>query len=347
SVKASPTTKSQYTIPLYKYHHGSEYKRATESLNDYSAQGLNDIAYYGPVSVGSQVFQLMFDSGSPLLWVPAANCTSSGCTGHLRFNQSSPLLGPISIQYMTGSMDGYLSEIDVTLAGLTAKNQKFGLAYNVSSTFSSYTFDGIFGLSPRDDPDAGTLNPVKTLAAQHVIDPYVAIHLQRSASKGDQGTLTLGGIDNSKFTGYVNYNNVTNDTAWWTISIDNIMVAGKSTVQKRFAIVDTGTTLIVAPPDDAQEIHSLIPGSSFDPTTGLYSIPCNTVFNMSFVFGGILYHIKDSDVILPDTEGCVSGVMSGISYGAYDWVVGDVFLKNVYTVFNYGNLSVGLAPSVN
>ncbi|CAG8453202.1 7105_t:CDS:1 [Acaulospora morrowiae] len=345
-VKTASITKQQYSIPLYKHHFKAGLRRATEQLSNYHTSGLNDIAYYGPITIGKQQFQVMFDSGSPLLWVPAQNCSSGGCTGHTKFNQNVTAIASFNIQYVLGFSQGYLAEIDMSLAGLTVSKQRFGLSYNISSEFAAYPFDGILGLSPREYPNIGNLNPIKTLINQNTIDPYVSFHLSRydDTNKGDQGTLTLGGIDNSKFTGSINYNNLTDSTEWWQVSIDNVMVAGKSTVQQRSAIIDTGTTVITAPRKDADEIHSIISGI-YNPAYEMYTIPCTTVFNMSLVFGGILYQIDDRDIIIRQNGICLSGMIPDSTIGSA-WVVGDVFLKNVYTVFNYANLSVGFAPSV-
>jgi len=91
---------------------------------------MEDAQYYGPVQVGTpgQTFQVIFDTGSSNLWIPAANCSSCGL--HTKFNAGASTSyqadgRPFYIQYGSGPVSGYLGEDVVTMAGLEVQNITF------------------------------------------------------------------------------------------------------------------------------------------------------------------------------------------------------------------------------
>ncbi|CAG8784102.1 42020_t:CDS:1 [Gigaspora margarita] len=116
----------------------------------------------------------------------------------------------------------------------------------------------------------------------------------------------------------------------------------------RPAIIDTGTTLLIIPTEDAEELHKQIPGSEFDSQDNVYLIPCNTTAVVSLVFGGVGYKIPPRDLTfapISDTQ-CVSAIIPGDIFPPLPiWLCGQTFLKNVYSVFDVGNKQVGFAQN--
>jgi len=114
----------------------------------------------------------------------------------------------------------------------------------------------------------------------------------------------------------------------------------------RTAILDTGTTLIIAPSADAELVNTMLGGSSSD---GQYIVPCTTNASVVLTFGGAAFPIQATDIaVLPvdlndPTGDCTSGIQSGTVGTDTEWLVGDVFLKNAYFSVDTGNNSISLA----
>jgi len=78
---------------------------------------------------------------------------------------------------------------------------------------------------------------------------------------------------------------------------------------------------------------------------------CSTNVNISLSFGGKSWSINPDDFKVTTTRNgnCLgaifefSGTGSSNSNTAVAWIIGDTFLKNVYTVFRYNPASVGFA----
>jgi cathepsin D len=81
-------------------------------------------------------------------------------------------------------------------------------------------------------------------------------------------------------------------------------------------------------------------------------IACSTTVNVAISFGGQSWSISPADFLMAQisVNQCVGSifVLTGSSFGP-GWVVGDTFLKNVYSVFRANPPSIGfaaLAPGV-
>lgn len=129
-------------------------------------------------------------------------------------------------------------------------------------------------------------------------------------------------------------------------------VNGQDTGLKgRTAILDTGTTLIIAPANDAAAVHKAIPGAQSDGQGG-FTLPCTTTASVALTFGNTAFAIDPRDLaqspVNPQnpTGTCVSGISSGNIGGATEWLVGDVFLKNAYFSTDVANNQISLAKLV-
>lgn len=182
----------------------------------------------------------------------------------------------------------------------------------------------------------GTLTPVEALAKAGLIDDAITSYkISRLADNLNDGEITFGALDESKFDAstLVTFDNVSQD-GFWEGAMDSVSVDGTDVgLTGRSAILDTGTTLIVAPDADAAAVHAAIPGSASDGQGG-FTIPCNTTASVALTFSGQAFAIDTRDLIFAQAdaagETCVSGISSGEIDGATTWLVGDVFLKNAY-----------------
>ena len=78
--------------------------------------------------------------------------------------------------------------------------------------------------------------------------------------------MTFGGLDTSKFDAstLVTVDNVSQD-GFWEAAMDGVTADGQDLgLQGRTAILDTGTTLVIAPQADADAVHAAIPGAQSD-----------------------------------------------------------------------------------
>jgi hypothetical protein len=177
--------------------------------------------------------------------------------------------------------------------------------------------------------EQNNLTPVEALASKNLIDaPITSYKIPRLADGKNDGQITFGGLDPEKFdpTTIVTLNNLSR-LGFWEANMTTVFVSGKAlNITGRSAILDTGTTLIVAPTADAQAVHGVIPGSKSDGQGG-FTVPCKTMVTIELTFGGTAFAIDPRDLaIVPvnpaQPEGdCISGIAGGNIAGPNRWLV--------------------------
>ena len=211
--------------------------------------------------------------------------------------------------------------------------------------------DGIVGLGRPEnlasDP-TGVKAPtvMDVLISQKVITAkQFGIRISRTSDGPNDGEVSFGAPDLDAIDGSLNYiPALTNTNGFWEIPIDSLSVGGKtgSLPQGRTALLDSGTSFMLLPPADATLLHGLIPGSAQSGED--YTVPCSTKLVITLGFGGKTYDINYKDYVGRDVGGgnCASNIVARQAFNDGQWLVGDVFLKNVYTLFDYDESRIGL-----
>ncbi|GAA6033451.1 hypothetical protein JCM8097_001403 [Rhodosporidiobolus ruineniae] len=333
----------------------------------------NDVGYFADVQLGSnnQTFRILMDSGSADFWVPSTACTDCGNHTSIGYSTSSTFTDtaiPWSVTYGTGNVAGTTVADDAVIAGLTVKQLMFGAVTEESDDFSdpSVPFDGLMGLALSSLSSQSVPTPIERLASDGlVLSPQMGYKLGRVADGKNDGEVTFGGVDGGKYKGGLAVVENVSKQGFWSapllsLSIDNLTLpfSSSSGSTTRSAILDTGTTLIIAPPADAEAVHRAIPGAKPDGQGG-FTLPCTTTSILSLTFpllspsssnsSSITLPMRPSDLtFLPltdDLEGeCVSSISAGEVGGRGEWLVGAAFLKNVYFATDVEANVIGLAP---
>ncbi|KAH8100358.1 aspartic peptidase domain-containing protein, partial [Cristinia sonorae] len=225
-------------------------------------------------------------------------------------------------------------------------DQAVGAASTYSDSLNSadHPPDGLLGMGYQSISQYNSPPFIQTLIGQKKLTrPVFGFKLADSGSE-----LFMGGVNTKLYTGNFTYAPVTTQ-AYWQVNMDSVMVKNASVIKTLSTIIDTGTTLIVGDADNVKTLFSKIPGSKDASTTvgtGFYTVPCKSVPTVKFSFGGKAYAIPPDVLNLGRVKSkspdCVAGIVSGGSDQSF-WIIGDVFLKNVYTSFDLGKNRVGFA----
>jgi hypothetical protein len=306
-----------------------------------------DYSYFAPIAFGSAStpMYMLLDTGADQSWVMSSTCSSAACNVHNLFNPSTSSTSKtsatsFSINYGSGSVSGLLATDNISFAGMSLP-MSFGLANSTSDDFLHFPIDGILGLSLAKGTTPSFVD--KLVASKFLKSNIFGISLNRMADGPNTGEINFGAPDTTRFTGSLNYMAVdtVNGGGNWAIPLDNVgYIKAQAGLTGRLAYLDTGTSFIFCPPSDAKALHALIPGAVSDDNI-TYHVPCTTTDSVTFTFGGITYSVPSKDWVSPMANGnCTSNIYGRSVIGA-NWLVGDVFLKNVYAVFDVDKTRVG------
>ncbi|KAJ1303555.1 hypothetical protein OPQ81_011739 [Rhizoctonia solani] len=329
----------------------------------------NDTLWAGRIEIGTppQPFIVDFDTGSSDLWIPSSTCVAPKCSPKNTYDaskssSSKPQAGEFKITYGDGSgVSGPVYSDTVTVAGLRAEKYvanviasryllmvylvKLFSPVNQTDGMEDYATDGLMGLAFKSISQLNAPTFIDTLFSQNKI-PKPIFSMRLASVPGSE--LYIGGTNPSKYAGEITYVPLETQTFW--------LVNGSASAngQEGFSgkmIIDSGTTAILGPYGSVWNWWYKVPGSAAcNPrdcgAPGYFTFPCANAPSVSFKFNGREFPVAAKDfsigTLARNSSICV-GAIGILDTPDNAWVVGDAFMKNVYTVFDASESRVGFA----
>merc|ERR1711907_626886 len=316
-------------------------------VTDYS-----DAQYFGEVSIGTppQTFKVVFDTGSSNLWVPSSETSIIHFNPHTKYDhkKSSTYVAngtDFSIQYGSGSLTGFVSEDTVTIGNVSVPSQLFCEATNEPGlAFKIGKMDGIMGMAFQRIAVDGIKPPWYDILGASGMENKFAFYLGKGS--GGNSEMVLGGVDPSHYTGEIHYVPLTLD-AYWMFKMDKFSI-GSVSESDVTVIADTGTSLLAGPTDFITKVQEAIGATPL--AHGEYTLDCSKLDSLpklTITLNGKDFVLEGKDYAIEISGECLSGFM-GIdlpSDNPVKFILGDVFLRKFYSIYDAGNKQVGFATA--
>jgi aspergillopepsin I len=243
---------------------------------------------------------------------------------------------------------------NLAMGGITVPNTYIESATSVSrSMVTDLTLSGLLGLAFAQPSEIEPAAPTLLDTLTPLLDaPLFTVDLHWHSN----GVYEFGKIDSTKYTGEMMYTPLVNNSKYWELAFTGFNV-GPSLYwleSEWKAIVDTGTTLMLLQ-DDLVELYyknASSVGATYNATLDAYIFPCNATlpdlhigFDNSYIASIPGKYLNYTDLQeLSDFQNCYGGLQA---VGSLPFsILGDVFLKSMYTVFDIGGARVGMADKV-
>uniref|UniRef100_A0A3Q4HJ46 pepsin A n=1 Tax=Neolamprologus brichardi TaxID=32507 RepID=A0A3Q4HJ46_NEOBR len=264
------------------------------------------LSYYGVISIGTppQSFKVIFDTGSSNLWVPSIYCNSAACTQHN--NNNNP---------------NHRTQYNIRLAAALRFTAHCGVI-QLNSSIYKQMFHELSWLISVTCTDSICLCTTQS----------EALLFCNNNQRGSE--VTFGGVDTNHYSGSITWIPLSNEL-YCQITVGSVCGNGQAVACNDGcqAIVDTGTSMIVGPQSDIDNINAWLGASS---QNGEYIVNCNNIGQMP----DVTFNINGNQFTLPIS--CITGFSAT---GGNMWTLGDVFLRQYYSIYNRGQNMLGLAKA--
>jgi len=315
-------------------------------------------AYFGNVNIGEpgQAFEVVFDTGSGNLLVPATDCTSEACQQHAKFNEelsstkkdvscdgmapdwnTLPARDEVTITFGTGEVWGRCLQDKLCIGNVCNRGSFIAATYESRNPFKFFAFDGVLGLalpSMSQGPDFNLMSRMKE--GRVLRSALFSVFLSDLDTESSE--VTFGDIKSHHLSSDLFWVPVQRDSGYWEVMIEDITLNN----QKQqicagcFVAVDTGTSELAGPSDVIEILTQKVGVQS---NCGNY----DDLPKLGFVVGDHILNLEPKDYIDRDPTGC------DVAFMPLDvpppqgplFVFGIPFLQKFFTVYDEANRRIG------
>ena len=255
------------------------------------------------------------------------------------------------LNYGRGEAEGYLSVESVKIGELLVPNQEFILISH-DEDLQGMAADGILGMGFPELSDM-SLPLVYTMFKENIIEtPLFSVYLSNNefgqANESLKSNVIFGGFDEKTYAkGNIDYIPLIY-TGYWSVKLDKISLDDEDiNSNTQLAILDTGSSLILGPELEINKILTkLSSGQSCYYDNGLLVCSCNSKSqfpSIEFRLDGKNFVVMPEEYLIFEKKYCIF-LLSSIDINV--WILGDVFLRSYYTVYDMENMKIGIARSI-
>ncbi|KAA1466890.1 acid protease [Dentipellis sp. KUC8613] len=334
-----------------------------------------DLLYMGNVTLGGEDFLVQMDTGSSDLWVvsekPISNLNTTdifvNITYGLGFTAGNISFAPMEFASHKVPKQAFIFN-GIVDQGTLDSYAKFGAQGLIGLGFDTIFSSNILtAVANRTHGDVSGKAPLGNIFEQDPSTPNTLSFLFSRADDLESSATGMFAIG-EEVQGYENVTKTpklertfAGPSSVWGVLLDEFVVNGHSAPLastlndsaipkgKVVTLLDSGSSAAQISIEAAKLIYDNIPGAVFSPADAQWVIPCNASSNVTLTFGGQKFPIHPLDLSqltenqLPSGKNvtiCVSNWSPSSGDTRFDFLLGDAFLRNAYTSFNYGNISL-------
>ena len=225
--------------------------------------------------------------------------------------------------------------------------------------FSMYLDNSVDDYLPLDNSVNGT---TAAAAAANLTLPVTTNHSQ----------IIFGGVDQTHYEGCLHWHDLGQFSdlhgnvfgGFWDFRLSSVSIGKDPLHGSSVAIVDSGSTTLVGPRNAIQAIavrNGLICLDITSNPNNVQYVDCDReegfdmvatdcivdIEPLHFEADGVVYTLEKEDLLMQlDTDAGSICLLRAVGVpGFQHWILGDNFMNRYYTVFDFGNKRIGLAPS--
>jgi len=318
----------------------------------------NGVQFYAELTVGTppQTFKVSPNTAFMNTILPSADCdlkqkVCASKAHYKNFNSTSYVGdGTAWANKEATNVTGFLSIDTMKIGAASVKYQTFVEASSLENDdLAASPFDGVFGLGFENAGDSKSFLH-NLVDAKQIGQASFGISINRDTTKPTESSISLGGVDNSKFKGQmVQFLVMGQETMIWGIPLNSLFVGGsfQSYQLSCTAVVNPAFQFIGFPQAAADWVHTQLGATTI--SAGKYAFDCTKVdklpdlkIRISNVQGQPVDHIitKDDYVSITETpvgKFCLSEIVALNPNPDGNCVLGVPFMAKYYSYFETNN----------